>query len=97
MGEHPTRSDIHEWDHLPPDKVLGAIVYELYNPVSLLGSHLKRLTDDDDPLTEDDYDEIFDQMQAAVRQLSKTVVQLKRYTQKYNAELLQKEQNAGLS
>lgn len=81
MNEQSSRQDPHTWEHLTPDQVLAALVYELYNPVSLLGSQLKRLTDDDDPLTEEDYEAIFDQMHGAVRQLSKTVVYLKRYSQ----------------
>ena len=79
MSELP-RPQQH-WEHLPPDEVLKVLVMELYHPVSLLGSHLKRITDDEDPLTEDDTEEIFEQMHNAIRQLSKTVVNLKRYTQ----------------
>ncbi len=86
MSEQPIRHDSHTWDGMTPDQVLAALVYELYNPVSLLGSHLKRLTDDDDPLTEEDYESIFAQMHGAVRQLSKTVVHLKRYTQDRSQE-----------
>lgn len=81
MKEHPTRTDTDSWEHLSPSQVLAAVVYDLYNPVSLLGSHLNRLAADDEPLTEEEYDVIFEQMQAAVRQLSRTVVSLKRYTQ----------------
>lgn len=86
MSEHSTR-DTHPWEHLPPDKVLAVVTYDLYHSVSLLSSQLKRLTDDDDPLTEDDYDIIFEQMQAAVRQLSKTVVSLKKYTQRQHPDI----------
>ncbi len=81
MSEHTARRDVHAWDALSPEQVLAALVYELYNPVSLLGDRLKRLTQDEDPLTEEEYDEIFEQMHSAVRQLSKTVVNLRRYTQ----------------
>jgi len=63
------------------DQVLKVLVYELYNPVSLLGNHLNRLVGDDDPLTEEEYESIFEQMQTAVRQLSKTVVHLRQYVQ----------------
>lgn len=86
MSEQTIRTDSHAWESLTPDQVLTALVYELYSPVSLLGSHLKRLIDDDDPLTEDDYEAIFEQMHGAVRQLSKTVVNLKRYTQDRSQE-----------
>ena len=81
MSDQPTRPDSHNWDALSPEQVLEALVYELYRPVSLLGSQLKRLTADDDPLSEEDYEAIFEQMDSAVRQLSKTVVHLKRYTE----------------
>jgi polyphosphate kinase len=79
MSDH-ARPDSHNWDKLAPEQVIEALVYELYHPVSILGSQLKRLTDDDDPLSEEDYEAIFEQMHSAVRQLSKTVVQLKRYS-----------------
>ena len=75
------RPDHQHWEHLEPEQLLDLLVYELYNPVSLLGSQMKRLTDDDDPLSEEEYEAIFEQMEGAVRQLSKTVVQLKRYNE----------------
>lgn len=78
MNDHH-RTDSLDWERLTPEQVLDLLVYELYNPVSILGSQLKRLTDDDDPLSEDEYDAIFEQMHNAVRQLSKTVVHIKRY------------------
>ncbi|MCG8349796.1 MAG: hypothetical protein MI924_18685 [Chloroflexales bacterium] len=81
MKEQSNRHDSHAWANLTPDQILTTLAYELYNPVSLLGNQLKRLTDDEDPITEDDYEAIFEQMHAAVRQLSKTVVNLKLYTQ----------------
>jgi hypothetical protein len=81
MSDQPTRPDTQNWDHLAPEQVLEALVYELYHPVSMLGSQLKRLTGDDDPLSEEDYEAIFEQMDSAVRQLSKTVVHLKRYSE----------------
>lgn len=86
MHEHHVRLDTHTWEHLSPEQVLATLVYELYGPVSLLGSHLNRLTNDDEPLTEDDYDTLFEQMQEAVRHLSMTVVSLKRYTQEHPSD-----------
>ncbi len=80
MSESTSRHEAHDWEDLTPDQVLTSIVYELYSPVSLLGSKLNRLTGDEDPLTEEEYEAIFTQMQEAVDQLSKTVVNLKRYT-----------------
>jgi hypothetical protein len=81
MSDQPARHDPQHWESLLPEQVIDGLIYELYNPVSLLGSQLKRLTDDDDPLSEDDYEAIFEQMHSAVRQLSRTVVHLKRYSE----------------
>lgn len=81
MSEQPTRHEVQRWEALSPEQVLEVLVRELYNPVSLLGSQLKRLMEDEDPLSEDEYDEIFEQMDHAVRQLSKTVVHLKLYNE----------------
>ena len=81
MNEPTNRHDSQHWEGLAPNQVIDALVYELYNPVSLLGSQLKRLTDDEDPISEEEYEEIFAQMHNAVRQLSKTVVNLKRYSE----------------
>jgi hypothetical protein len=81
MSEQPTRQDPQQWESLHPEQVIDSLIYEIYNPVSLLGSQLKRLTDDDDPLSEEDYEAIFEQMHQAVRQLSRTVVHLKRYSE----------------
>lgn len=73
------RPDSQPWSSLSPEQVLDLLVYELYNPVSILGNQIKRLADDDDPLSEEEYEAIFEQMHNAVRQLSKTVVGIKRY------------------
>jgi hypothetical protein len=81
MSEHPNRHDLQNWKALSPEQVIDLLIYELYSPVSLLGSQIKRLTEDDDPLSEEEYEAIFEQMHQAVRQLSKTVVQLKRYSE----------------
>jgi len=81
MSEQTVRQDPQHWESLQPDQVVDNLIYEIYNPVSLLGSQLKRLTDDDDPLSEEDYEAIFEQMHQAVRQLSRTVVHLKRYSE----------------
>ncbi|GAB4445481.1 MAG: hypothetical protein OHK0015_47790 [Chloroflexi bacterium OHK40] len=81
MSDHPTRHEPQSWEQLSPEQVIELLVYELYSPVSLLGSQLRRLTEDDDPLSEEEYEAIFAQMDHAVRQLSKTVVHLKRYSE----------------
>ena len=81
MSEQHARPDIQHWENLTYEQVLEQLIHQLYGPVSLLGAQLKRLTDDDDPLSEDEYEAIFDNMHNAVNQLSKTVVQLKRYSE----------------
>ena len=86
MSDPSSRHDSHDWEQLPPEQVLAALVYELYTPVSLLNSDLQRLTEDEDELTEEEAETIFEQMHSAVRQLSKTVYQLKRYTQQHTKE-----------
>ncbi|PDW03865.1 hypothetical protein [Candidatus Viridilinea mediisalina] len=69
------------WNQLTPEQIIDLLVKELYGPVSILGSQLKRLTDDDDPISEEEYEEIFAHMHHAVNHLSTTVVQLKRYSE----------------
>jgi tRNA C32,U32 (ribose-2'-O)-methylase TrmJ len=78
MDEH-TRHANPDWESMTPAQVVGAVIYELYTPVSALGSYLNRLTAEDDPMSEEEYELLFEQMQEAVNQLSKTVVQLKHY------------------
>jgi polyphosphate kinase len=81
MSEQPTRNELQHWANLAPEQVIEQLVHQLYSPVSILGSQLKRLTDDDDPISEDEYEAIFATMHNAVNQLSRTVVQLKRYSE----------------
>ncbi|MEI6179487.1 MAG: hypothetical protein WCP31_01935 [Chloroflexales bacterium] len=81
MSEPYARSDIQPWMNLTPEQVLEQVVQHLYGPVSILGNQLKRLTEDDDSLSEEEYEAIFTHMHHAVNQLSKTVVQLKRYSE----------------
>jgi hypothetical protein len=69
-----------------PIDVLKILIQELYNPVSLLGSHLNRITEEDDPISEEEYEEMFSQMDKAVGRLSKVVVQLRRYVQEHQTE-----------
>lgn len=83
MSEHPPRHDLQDWSDLSPEQLLEQLVHHLYSPVSILGSQLKRLTDDDDPISEDEYETIFNTMHNAVNQLSRTVVQLKRYSEEW--------------
>jgi hypothetical protein len=81
MSEQHPRPELQDWMHLPPEQVIEQIVQQLYGPVSILGGQLKRLTEDDDSLSEDEYEAIFAHMHNAVNQLSKTVVHLKRYSE----------------
>lgn len=81
MSEHPRRHEPQPWDQLSPEQLLEQLAHQLYGPVSMLGSQLKRLTDDDDPISEEEYEAIFESMHNAVNQLSRTVVQLKRYSE----------------
>lgn len=81
MSGHTSRygSETQNWEGMDPKEVLEALVHEIYAPVSLLGNQLNRITADNDPITEDDYEAIFEQMQQAVVRLSKTVVRLRKY------------------
>lgn len=79
MSEQTPRSDRHPWEGMDANRVLEAILHDLYGPVSLLGNQLHRLTGEDDPLTEDEYEAIIVQMDEAVRHLSMMVVHLKQY------------------
>lgn len=81
MAEYGAHTDAQDWGRMTPQQVLSLLAYELYNPVSMLGSSLNRLVSEDDPITEEEYEQIFEQMQDAVRQLSRTVVHLKQYAQ----------------
>jgi hypothetical protein len=81
MSEQHPRPELQDWNNLAPDQVIEQIIQQLYSPVSILGSQLKRLTEDDDSLSEDEYEAIFTHMHNAVNQLSKTVVHLKRYSE----------------
>lgn len=81
MTDTLARQDFQEWERQPLHQVLDVIVQDLYHPVSILGSHLHHLTHEDDPLSEEEYEEIFRQMQDAVNHLSRTIVSLKRYVQ----------------
>jgi hypothetical protein len=89
MSDNPIRQSAqtpHSWENMAPQQVLAALVYELYNPVSTLGSLMNRIKGDQDLLTEEDTEAILEQMQTVVRQLSKIVVNLKRYTQDQDQE-----------
>lgn len=81
MSEQAPRHDLQDWSELTPEQLVEQLVHHLYSPVSILGSQLKRLTDDEDPISEDEYEMIFNTMHNAVNQLSRTVVQLKRYSE----------------
>ncbi|MFV9505824.1 MAG: hypothetical protein AB4911_14820 [Oscillochloridaceae bacterium umkhey_bin13] len=75
------RTDSLHWANIAPEHVIDLLAKELYSPVSILGSQLKRLTDDEDPISEEEYEAIFGHMHSAVNHLSTIVVQLKRYAE----------------
>lgn len=83
MSGHASRhgSENQDWDAMSPKQVLAALVHDIYTPVSLISSQLNRITGDSDPLTEEEYEAIFEQMQQAISRLSKTVVRLRKYVQ----------------
>lgn len=84
MSEQPTLHDAHPWDEYTPSQVLNMLLSNLYAPVSVLSNQVNRLAVDEDPLTEEDMDDILDQMQTSVRQLSRTIINLKRYIQEHD-------------
>ncbi len=89
MSEHTSSrhgTSSLDWSTMLPIDVLKILIQELYNPVSLLGSHLNRITEEDDPISEEEYEEMFSQMDKAVGRLSKVVVQLRRYVQEHQTE-----------
>lgn len=83
MSGHTSRhgTENQDWETMSPKQVLAALVHEIYTPVSLMSTQLNRITGDSDPLTEEEYEAIFEQMQQAVSRLSKTVVRLRKYVQ----------------
>lgn len=68
----------HPWDNLSPDEVLQKLVYELYAPVSALGSEVDRLAtgafEDEELLV------LIGQMREGINHLSLVIVALKQYT-----------------
>lgn len=81
MSESRTRTDTLHWANLAPEQVIDLLAKELYSPVSILGNQLKRITDDEDQISEEEYEELFGHMYSAVNHLSMIVVQLKRYAE----------------
>ena len=75
--QHAHQHETQAWADLAPHDVLEALIYELYGPVSTIGTQLDRLTSgafEDDELTG-----ILRQMREATNSLGRTVVALKRY------------------
>jgi hypothetical protein len=68
----------HPWAEKTPDEVLDTLVYELYAPVSALGSELDRLASG--AFEDDELLPLLHQMREALNTLSRLVVMLKRYT-----------------
>jgi len=68
----------HPWADKTPDEVLHALVYELYAPVSALGSEVDRLSTG--AFEDEELMALLEQMREGVNHLSRLVVLLKRYT-----------------
>ncbi len=80
MAEQPSPHHQHEphaWADLLPDEVLAALVYELYSPVSTLGSQVDRLSSG--AFADEELPDILRQLRDATNQLGRVVVSLKRY------------------
>jgi hypothetical protein len=78
MSDSNASHEPHPWADKTPDEVLRALVYELYVPVSALGSEMDRLSTgafEDEELTT-----LLAQLREGVDHLSRLVVLLKRYT-----------------
>lgn len=82
MPDAPPHShEPHPWAGLAPDQVLARVTYDLYGPVSALGTEIDRLSsgsfEDEELLT------LLGQIREATNQLGKLVVLLKRYSSEH--------------
>ena len=73
-----TPTEPHPWADMTPDQVLDMLVYELYTPVSALGSEVDRLSTG--AFEDDELGLLLAQIREAVNALSRLVVTLKLYT-----------------
>lgn len=71
-------NETHPWDEMEPHQVLALLPYELYGPVSTLGSQLDRLASGS--FYDDELVDILNAMRDATNHLGRLVVALKRYT-----------------
>ncbi|HWQ12784.1 MAG TPA: hypothetical protein VNL77_08290 [Roseiflexaceae bacterium] len=81
MPDVPPHREPHPWAEMSSDEVLDVLVYELYGPVSALGSEVDRLSTG--AFEDDELGELLAQIRARVDDLSRLVVQLKRYNSEH--------------
>jgi hypothetical protein len=79
-AQHVT-NEPHPWADLAPEEVLTKLVYELYGPVSALGSEVDRLSSG--AFEDEELGELLAQIRESVNHLSRLVVTLKRYTREH--------------
>jgi hypothetical protein len=75
----------HPWAEMTSDEVLDALVYELYGPVSALGGEVDRLSTG--AFADDELGELLAQIRERVDDLSRLVVQLKRYNSEHRSSI----------
>lgn len=73
--------DPHPWSEMSPNQVLDTLVYELYGPLSALGSEVDRLSTG--AFEDDDLVDLLAQIREHVNVLSRVVVTLKRYNSEH--------------
>jgi hypothetical protein len=79
---------------MTPEQVLEALVYELYEPVSALGSQVDRLSTG--AFADEELGDLLAQIRDRVDDLSRVVVILKRYNDEHHApEARSRETGAG--
>jgi hypothetical protein len=72
----------HSWEDLTPEQLLATLPYEIYAPVSVLGSDLDRLLRGEFE-DEDELNVILLHLRETTNQLSRVVVALKNYTKNH--------------
>jgi K+-sensing histidine kinase KdpD len=79
------------WAEKSPDAVLELLVYDIYGPVSALGGEVDRLSTG--AFEDEELVELLSQIRDRVNELSRLVVQLKRYNAERRAAGLSAEPN----
>jgi hypothetical protein len=84
-------NDPNLWSSLTPDQLLERLAYEIYGPVSSLGSEVDQLasgTFED----EEELNELIEHMREHINALSRVVVALKRYQHEWQRSTDQPDQ-----